>query len=147
MSLTRESTSRIEAAPVLVASDNPELAGEYARALESVGFRVRQGSPGAGMLRMAWKHYFSLAVIDGRSGFDLAIEIAVAVRFRSRQAPLVLLRSGLGAPGFEKGTYRIAPIRTYPQPPLAPVLVRDVCGLMGLGDETAKGIRRCQPRK
>jgi hypothetical protein len=131
----------------LVAADDLELAGEYARALESVGFRVRQGSLGAGMLRMAWKQYFSLAVIDGPSGFDLAIEIAVAVRFRSRHAPLVLLRSGLGAPGLEKGALRIAPIRTYPQPPLAPTLVRDVCGLMDLGDERAKVIRRCQARK
>ena len=132
----------IVAAPVLVATDRPSLGELYARSLGEAGFRVRKGSLDPETMHLAWKRPFSLAIIECQERLNPAIEIAIAVRFRSRRAPLVLFGTGSPAPRIPEGPGHLAPIRFLTQAPEPAALVAEVCALMGIGDDDTKVLRR-----
>src|SRR5579863_2073983 len=91
-------TTTVGVAPILVVTDRADLGERYGRCLEERGFRVRPGALGPDTLHLAWKRSYSLAIIECQSLLNFAIEIAVAVRFRSRRAPLILFGTGSRVP-------------------------------------------------
>lgn len=135
-------TTTVGMAPILVVTDSADLGERYGRILEERGFRVRQGALGPDTLHLAWKRSFSLAIIECQSLLNLAIEIAVAVRFRSRRAPLLLFGTGSRVPSIPVGPELVAPIRFMAQPPEAAVLAGEVRALFEISLSGTRVTRR-----
>jgi CheY-like chemotaxis protein len=134
-------TSRISSPPVLIVEDDAQLADAWRRALEDLGFRVRWGPAGDPMQRSAWRQTVSMAIIDLRPRLDFAVETAVAVRYRSRKAPILLIGapSGTGLPRSSDDPG--ATIHVLETAPDARSLSRMVCALMGIDDDDTRILR------